>query len=135
MPVTRLAHVCLHVRDLDVTARFYEGALGLSRGFTFEKNGAVFGFYLACGNQSFIEVFRGDPGMPGNIKHLALEVDDLDGVTQQLRSQGYEISDKKLGSDRSWQAWTTDPDGVRIELHQYTAESRQIVGGICQVTW
>jgi len=30
-----------------------------------------------------------------------------------------------LGSDNSYQCWLDDPDGNRIELHQYTPESRQ----------
>ena len=30
-----------------------------------------------------------------------------------------------MGGDNSWQAWTCDPDGNRIELHQYTPESKQ----------
>ena len=42
-----------------------------------------------------------------------------------LRERGLEVSDPKLGTDRSWQAWITDPDGNRIELHHYTAESKQ----------
>ena len=42
-----------------------------------------------------------------------------------LRGRGVEVSDPKLGSDQSWQAWITDPDGNRIELHDYTAESWQ----------
>jgi hypothetical protein len=27
--------------------------------------------------------------------------------------------------DHSWQAWITDPDGNKIELHDYTPESWQ----------
>ena len=38
---------------------------------------------------------------------------------------GVTVTDKKLGSDNSWQAWLSDPDGNRIELHQYTAQSLQ----------
>ncbi len=30
-----------------------------------------------------------------------------------------------MGSDHSWQAWLSDPDGNRVELHQYTPESWQ----------
>ena len=41
------------------------------------------------------------------------------------RAQGVEVSDAKLGGDNAWQAWITDPDGNRIELHCYTPQSQQ----------
>ena len=43
----------------------------------------------------------------------------------ELRARGVEVSDPKLGSDQSWQAWLADPDGNRIELHGYTPDSHQ----------
>jgi hypothetical protein len=36
-----------------------------------------------------------------------------------------QVTNVSLGSDKSWQAWLSDPDGNKIELHQYTAESKQ----------
>jgi hypothetical protein len=36
-----------------------------------------------------------------------------------------EVGDITLGSDGSYQAWLKDPDGNRIELHGYTADSLQ----------
>ena len=35
------------------------------------------------------------------------------------------VTAPNLGADHSWQAWLADPDGNRIELHQYTPESKQ----------
>ena len=42
-----------------------------------------------------------------------------------------ENTEKKLGEDQSRQAWVTDPAGVRIEFHQYTAKSCQSTGATC----
>jgi predicted enzyme related to lactoylglutathione lyase len=56
---------------------------------------------------------------------MTLEVDDLELTVAALRGRGVEVSNPKLGSDQSWQAWLADPDGNRIELHQYTPKSRQ----------
>ena len=42
-----------------------------------------------------------------------------------LRAQGVESTEMELGGDGAWQAWITDPDGNRIELHQYTDASLQ----------
>lgn len=44
-----LAHVCLLSRDLNRTLEFYTETLGLSKGFDFVRNGALFGFYLRVG--------------------------------------------------------------------------------------
>lgn len=58
-------------------------------------------------------------------RHVCLEVDDLSDTVAAIRSHGVEVSEPMLGSDCSWQAWITDPEGNRIELHQYTSESWQ----------
>ncbi|NBC03036.1 MAG: VOC family protein, partial [Bacteroidetes bacterium] len=78
--ITRLAHICIHTQDLAATERFYCDVLGLEKGFDFIKDDALFGFYIKLGNDSFIEVFKGNPGSVGNINHLAIETDDIDQV-------------------------------------------------------
>ena len=133
--ITRLAHICIHTQNLAETERFYCDVLGLEKGFYFIKDGALFGFYIKLGNDSFIEVFKGNPGSVGNINHLAIETDDIDQEITNLRSNGFEATDKKMGEDHTWQSWTEDPSGVRIEFHQYTEKSLQFQGGVCEVDW
>ena len=133
--ITRLAHICIHTDNLSETERFYCEALGLEKGFTFEKDGDLFGFYIKSGEKTFIEVFKGEPKGVGNIDHLAIETDDIDQVISKLRKHGFQVTDKKLGGDKTWQSWTKDPNGVRIEFHQYTNESMQFKGGVCKVDW
>ena len=133
--IKQLAHVCINTNDLDATSRFYFEGLGLEQGYEFIKNNERFGYYIKLGNDTFIEVFTGEPGCAGNISHFAIEVDDINGVITRLRQHGYEVGDSSLGGDHSWQAWTTDPNGVRIEFHQYTEKSFQLTGGICAVDW
>ncbi len=133
--IKQLAHICIHTTDLEATARFYQDGLGLERGFEFTKDGDLFGFYVKLGKDTFIEVFKGDPGVVGNINHIAIQTDDINAVIDCLRNHGYEVGDKTLGTDHSWQAWTADPNGVRIEFHEYTQESMQLIGGTCVVDW
>ncbi|MFO7799916.1 VOC family protein [Rhodohalobacter sp.] len=133
--IKQLAHICIHTEDLKGTERFYCEVLGLEKGFIFEKDKELFGYYIKLGNDSFIEVFKGKPGKIGNINHLAIETDDIDQIITTLRSNGFDATDKKLGCDHTWQTWTNDPNGVRIEFHQYTDESLQFKGGICEVDW
>ena len=133
--MTRLAHICIHSQDLSETERFYCDTLGLEKGFDFVKDDALFGFYIKLGNDSFVEIFKGDSGSVGNINHLAIETDDIDQVITKLRSNGFDATDKSLGGDHTWQTWTEDPSGVRIEFHQYTEKSLQFRGGVCEVDW
>ena len=62
---------------------------------------------------------------------MCYEVGDIDEVSRRLKADGHEVTDKKLGSDQSWQIWTTDPGGVKIEFHEYTAKSSQVTGRDC----
>lgn len=133
--IKQLAHICIHTTDLEKTAAFYCDGLGMERHFDFERAGEWFGYYLRVGANTFIEVFQGDSGKPGNINHVALEVSDLDAVIETLKANGAEVTAKKLGADNSWQAWTTDPNGVRIELHEYTPTSSQLTGATCIADW
>lgn len=134
----QIAHVCILSPDLKATEQFYCDRLGLSKLFNFDKDGRVIGFYLALDNRTSIEVFENGQAavVPGAvIDHLCLEVDDLDALIDYLRSHDIAVTDKKLGCDHTWQAWLTDPGGVRIELFEYTPQSSQFTGADCMVDW
>jgi catechol 2,3-dioxygenase-like lactoylglutathione lyase family enzyme len=123
-----LAHACYTVRDLDAAIDFYVGKLGMTQAFDFiNDKGERYGVYLHVAGRSFIELFTGthDASQGGSYRHICLEVEDVAQAVETLRERGVEISDAKLGMDNSWQAWITDPDGNRLELHSYTSESWQ----------
>jgi catechol 2,3-dioxygenase-like lactoylglutathione lyase family enzyme len=127
--VKALAHVCFRVHDLERSLVFYRDHIGLEVAFErTDEHGRLRGAYIHVGGRSFIEmsatdVVRADPQQ--SYQHFCLEVDDIKQTIVELRSRGVEVTDMKIGNDRSWQAWLSDPDGNRIELHQYTPESRQ----------
>ena len=132
--IARLAHVCLAAEDLESTERFYCEGLGLRKAFNFVRDGNVTGFYFEVADGNYVEVFRQDQIRADGacpIRHFCLEVADIDAVASRLTFHGYDVTEKKLGADHSWQAWTTDPTGVRIEFHQYTEESCQKTGQDC----
>ncbi len=123
-----LAHVCIAAVDLAAAERFYCTGLGLAKAFEFVQNGRIVGFYLEVSEHSYVEVFElpeSDTAGGGAIQHLCIEVDDIDDIGRRLTEHGYAVSPKTLGADQSWQLWTTDPSGVRIEFHQYTDQSCQ----------
>jgi len=126
-----LAHICFTVHDLEASLAFYRDGLGLAPAFDFtNEKGERFGVYLHAGQRTFVELFAGSPAATAedqSYEHFCIEVDNLDATLAALAARGIEATPKKLGSDRSWQAWIRDPDGNRIELHEYTAKSKQNV--------
>ncbi len=129
--IKRLAHVCIGAADLQRTEQFYADLLGMEIAFEFMRGGERIGFYLRAGGTSFIEVFAERESIKDDrarLKHFCLEVEDIDVLIAKLTAQGYDVSRKKLGADNAWQAWTTDPNGLRIELMQYTEDSTQFTG-------
>ena len=136
--IKQLAHINIVSHDLAAAEHFYCDILGMKKVFEFIKDGELYGFYAGAGNRTYVEVFIkeneiGD--VPSIMRHLCLEVEDLEATIAEIREKGWEISDKSFGSDKSWQAWITDPSGVQIELMQYTEESSQFTGEPCEVDW
>jgi len=127
--IRNLAHACFNVADLERSLTFYRDGLGLKLAFEFrDVQGRLGGFYLKVGPRSFLEFFLAelDPKTEKqSYKHICLEVDNMAETVATLRKNGIETTDPKLGKDQSWQAWITDPDGNRIELHAYTPASWQ----------
>ena len=123
------AHICFIVSNLDKSIKFYRDVLGFKEAFDFtdEKRGK-FGVYLHINNRCFLEIFKGElkPLAEGQTySHFCLEVDELKKVVEDLRKKGIAVTDAALGSDESYQSWFADPDGNKIELHEYTKKSKQ----------
>jgi catechol 2,3-dioxygenase-like lactoylglutathione lyase family enzyme len=125
-----LAHVCFHVRDLEAAEAFYTGKLGFRRAFDFHNaQGKRIGTDLHISGRNFLELFRSEvtPPQPAQgYRHLCLEVDDMAATRADLLAKGIEVTEPKKGSEGSWQAWLKDLEGNTIELHCYTAESKEL---------
>lgn len=107
-------HVSIKVGDVREAARFYCDVLGLSvRG---DRPDLGFGgAWLDAGGQQ-VHLVEGElPQDEG--QHFALQVDDLGGAIDELRSRGVTVSDP-IPIARAQQAFVNDPDGNLIELHQ-----------------
>jgi glyoxylase I family protein len=136
--IKQVAHVCIFAHDLDATEAFWSGVLGMPIAFRFVRNGAPYGFYLTAGGRTNIEVFQKSETQftdANQINHICLEVNSLDEAVAAIRAKGVTVTDKKLGVDDTWQAWTADPNGVKIELFEYTDKSAQFVGGDRVANW
>jgi lactoylglutathione lyase len=131
--ITGIAHLALTTKDMEKSLDFYIRVLGLKKAFelTEPKTGAPWIIYLQAGSQ-FIELFyHGSKDNPWDsslrgFHHICLQVDDIHKTVNQIEEKGYQVDKApKQGADKNWQAWISDPDGVRIELMQINPESPQ----------
>jgi catechol 2,3-dioxygenase-like lactoylglutathione lyase family enzyme len=140
--IRRLAHICLMTNNLERQIAFYRDGLGLPIKFRFvNSEGELFGVYFDCGDTTFIEIFDkelaakqwggdGRPLQEGNrYNHLCLEVTEIAAVCETLRKRGVDIGPVSTGLDHSYQAWTADPDGNKLELMEYSHRSWQLQPG------
>jgi catechol 2,3-dioxygenase-like lactoylglutathione lyase family enzyme len=110
-------HVAINVPDVPGAIVFYTEQLGLIQNFTRPDFGFA-GAWLdtASGQQvHLIEL----PAPPNVGQHFALVFDDLDVVVGALRDRGLDVTDPvPVGETGRRQAFTSDPWGNGIELHQ-----------------
>jgi catechol 2,3-dioxygenase-like lactoylglutathione lyase family enzyme len=135
--VVRLAHVCIESVDLDASEAFY-ALLGARRQFEFRNlQDELIGMYLYFGESTFIEIVKiSEPKQgEGAIVHFALEVEDVSLAAGALAAGGVEVSDSVLGVDHTWMVTCHDPNGIFVELHQYTERSLQKTGGMCRIDY
>ncbi|MBI5723632.1 MAG: VOC family protein [Planctomycetes bacterium] len=137
--IKQLAHLCFVTQRINAMLRFYRDILGMSLKFTMNgDDGKPAGYYLACGNGTFIEIFDQAGGADkggGRVsaggssavqyRHLCLEVAGLDEFRTHLQKKNLGVSEIKVGKDNSRQAWVKDPDGNDVELMEYTKDSLQ----------
>jgi len=133
---SKLAHVCIETDDLDATENFYR-VLGLERRFEFKnQHNDLVGFYLAFSNLTFIEVIKvSKPRPEGVVRHFCIEVDDLDAWFERLQANGIDVTAKEYAGDDNLMITCRDPNGIFIELQQYTDKSMQRIGGNCKVNY
>jgi lactoylglutathione lyase len=123
MPTT-FVHTCVRVRDPEASVRFY-GLLG------FEPRGRLnfetaYNLYLGLPDgrdvlELTVNAGRDEPYALGEgYNHMAVTVDDLDGLLERLAAEGIEPEKPPYHPggrhDLPRIAFVADPDGYRVEL-------------------
>jgi glyoxylase I family protein len=111
-----LDHVAVNVPDVPGAITFYTEVLGLTLNDTRPDFGFA-GAWLDVGGQQ-VHFIEATPA-PNVGQHFAILYDDLHAVVEDLRSQGYQVTDPVPTSPDRLQAFISDPWGNGIELHQY----------------
>ena len=118
-------HVSINVRDAEVAREFYVDVLGLDELDT-RPDFPFPGYWLKTGavELHLIEIPDFDPPQG---QHFALQVSDLDGVLEELRSRGVPLDGEYMGMPGGKaieipgvgrQAFIFDPTGNMVELNE-----------------
>ena len=124
-PVTlSLVHTCVRVVDIDASVRFYE-LLGFERRGKLDF-GVAFNIYMGLPGDGdklelTVNVGREEPYDLGDgYNHIALTVDDLDGLLAKLAEEGIEPEKPPFAPGGREEVgricFVGDPDGYRVEL-------------------
>ncbi|MDQ3156568.1 MAG: VOC family protein [Actinomycetota bacterium] len=123
MPVTRLNHAVLYVRDVERSVAFYEATLGFRKVMGFP--GAAFLQASGSNNDHDLGLFQigaqAGPSGAGRstvgLYHLAWEVDTLDELAQtrqRLIDAGSLVGATDHGTTKA--LYAHDPDGIEFEV-------------------
>ena len=127
MPITRLNHAVLYVRDVERSVAFYRDVLGFRRVDMTPEGFTAAAFLQAAGstNDHDLGLFAIGAGAGASaagrstvgLYHLAWEVDtlaELERVQNQLAAHGALVGSSDHGTTKS--LYGKDPDGLEFEI-------------------
>ncbi len=130
--ITRIDHIAVLVEDLEQAQSFWEGALGIPLSQTSDNPAEHAQIAFLSVGDSEIELVRptsGDSGLrrfldkrgPG-MHHICLEVDDLEGMVEQLVAKGVEMINLMLRVSKDGRRYVfvhpRSAGGVLVELYE-----------------
>jgi len=118
-------HFTILAQDEDKTLDYYVGLLGLQVG-TRPDLGFPGAWLHAGGGQSVLHLVFGRP-LPtpraGVIDHMAFSAHDLKAVKARFDERGIEYDLRRQAGTGTWQLFSFDPNGARVELDFDAGES------------
>lgn len=116
-------HAAIATKNLPAAIAFYTDVLGLTAGPTPSAGNTVQWMY--AGDHPILHIFEPkverDAPVPGTygVAHIALRVDDFDGLKDRLVQCGIAHDHNIIESQNARQLFFDAPDGVRIELIEF----------------
>lgn len=110
-------HFTVIAEDPDRTLAFYEGLLGLERGFRPDLGFA--GAWLYADGRAILHVYFDRPvpaGRAGVIDHMAFSARGLKEVKARFDAQGVKYDLRRQKGVGTWQLFCLDPNGAKVEL-------------------
>ena len=124
--VNHLSHACFTCIDIVATRRFYEDILGLEVVHEFRNDeDELYGIYLSIGRNTFLEFFKGPVAgeCNGLFRHICLSVNNIRWLNVELQKVGLNAVVQRGRTDGTLQMWVMDPNGIKIEFHEYDLQS------------
>lgn len=130
--IKRIDHIAVAVESIDKTLAFWRDALGMEvlRVGEVPEERAIVAFLSAGGSEiELVEPSTDDTGLgrflrkqgPG-LHHVCLEVDDIEGMLDQLMGKGIQLVDERphVGADGRKYAFVhpKSTNGVLVELYE-----------------
>ncbi len=119
-------HFTITAEDRQATLGFYCGLLGLVEGERPDLGFPGSWLYAPGGTQAILHVYWDRPmpaGRTGVIDHMAFTASDLRAVKARLDAAGWPCELRRQAGAGTWQLFTHDPNGARVELDFDPAES------------
>lgn len=117
-------HINIDTHDLDATIKFYAEVLGLDHR---AKPSGNSGAWLYIGDVAVVHVnvIADDRSNTptGSFNHVAFAASDVNGLSTALEAAGYEHKMSERPDLGITQIFTTDPNGIAVELNIPTAGS------------
>ena len=85
----------------------------------------VYGMIFSVGRGTFMEFFTNDEhsSLGEVFRHFCISVSDINELSKIFSFHSVPFSIKRGRTDNTLQGWVTDPNGIRLEFHEYDAKS------------
>ncbi|RFB17214.1 VOC family protein [Bacillus sp. HNG] len=126
MPLKKLEHVGIQVKDLDTTIEFYTRVLGLElleKQYHVDPNLKLAFLGFSDSDETVIELISGyNPNLPteGKVHHIAFTVENIEEEIARVKEHGVTFVDENITTLPSGAKYVffNGPDGEWIELFQ-----------------
>lgn len=112
-------HFTITAEDRAATLDFYCGLLGLVEGQRPELGFPGAWLYAPGGGEALLHIYWDRP-LPavrtGVIDHMAFSARDLPAVKARFDARGQKYDLRRQAGSGTWQLFTFDPNGARVEL-------------------
>lgn len=124
--VNQLNHVGIAVEDLDAAVTFYTETMGFEESFRVTNDvGQVGLVYLRISENTFVEIQSANENRPIGISHFGIHVENRNDAMTIFSGRGASPPNTRIGLTGAVIADIFDPDGIRIEISEYPANSLQ----------
>lgn len=121
--IVSVNHIGVSVTDFDESLTYYTETMGFPEVFRIETDaGQPVLVFLQVSRNTFVELQPANDDRPPGLTHIGFEVEDMDGVVELLNARGAGVDVPHLDSGVTLTD-LAEPDGIRLELLQFGAES------------